>query len=81
MEETLYYEHIMMENVLYNIIQAIKEGPYSEEQKEKYIQEAFEKFLQEAKGYKGCPGFKNMTVDQLRKEYERLMGKEHQEER
>ena len=81
MEDKLYYEHIVMENVLHNIIQAIKEGPYSKEQKEQYIQEAFEKFLQEAQGYKGCPGFKNMTVDQLKKEYEKIMEKNKQEER
>ena len=72
MEEKLYYEHIMIENVLHKVITAIEEGPYSKEEKEKYKKEAFERFLKEAKGYKNCPGFQKMNVEQLKEEYEKI---------
>ena len=79
MEEELYYEHIMIENILHNVISAIEDGPYSKEEKEKYKKEAFEKFLKEAKEYKGCPGFKEMTMEELKKEYEKIFGPVEQE--
>ena len=65
----MHYEHILIETKLVPAIQLIKEGDGTPEQKNKAIEEYFEIFLKEAKEYKECPGFKKMSVADLKKEY------------
>ena len=81
MENENDYTEFAIENILHPIIEAIEQEKSAPEEKKKMIQQAFKEFLEDAKNYQECPGFQNMTVKQLQEEYERLMGKENEEER
>ena len=82
-EDSLHYERIVIEMVLVPMIQAIQEqeGDCKTEQIKQQIEEAFEIFLQDAKQFEGCPGFKEMTVEELKKEYDRIIGQSQNLER
>lgn len=75
------YTGFAIENILHPIIEAIEQEKGTVKEKEALKQQAFQRFLEEAKQYEECPGFQNMTVEQLQMEYERLMKQQKQEER
>ena len=79
MEDMRDYTGFVIENILHPVICAIESENYSPEKKQKLRKHAFASFLEEAKEYEECQRLKQMTVEQLQAEYERLMGK--QEER
>lgn len=68
--DPLYYEHIMIQNELHKLITLINESSVSAKQKEELREKTYAEFLSRAKEYKSCPAFKNMTVEELRNEYE-----------
>ena len=81
MENEHDYTEFAIENILHPIILAIEEEKATSERKKKLKEKAFASFLEEAKSYQECPGFQEMTVEQLQKEYERLIGIQKDEER
>lgn len=81
MEDAYDYTGFAIENILDPIIKAIEQGEGTQEKKAELKKKAFQDFLNEAKEYEECPGFQDMTVEQLKVEYERIMGKQNQEER
>ena len=81
MEHVLDYTGFAIENILYPIICTIEKEKIPMEKKSKLKREAFASFLEEAKNYDECPGFREMTVEQLEEEYEKHMDIEKDEER
>ena len=81
MEDMHDYTGFAIENILHPIIWAIEEEKTSPEKKKKLKEKAFASFLEDAKKYQECPELQNMTVEELKAEYEKLMGKQNREER
>lgn len=81
MEEKHDYTGFAIENILDPIIKAIEQGEGTQEKKAELKKKAFQDFLNEAKEYEECLGFENMKVEQLQKEYERIVKKQNLEER
>ena len=81
MENEHDYTGFAIENILHPIIEAIEQEKCAPEKKQKMKQQAFTEFLEDAKKYDECDRLQKMTVEQLQKEYEKLMGKQNQEER
>ena len=81
MENTYDYTGFAIENILHPIILAIEEENSTPERKKKLKEKAFAGFLEDAKKYQECPGLQNMTVEQLKIQYENLVGKGKCEER
>jgi len=81
MEDVYDYTGFAIENILHPKIEAIEQGTDEPEEKQKRIKDAFKVFLEEAQKFDECDRLKKMTVEQLQKEYEKLMGKQIEEER
>ena len=81
MEEIRDYTGFAIENILHPRIEAIEQGTDEPEEKQKRIKDAFKVFLEEAQKFDECDRLKKMTVEQLQKEYDKLMGKQIEEER
>ena len=81
MEDAYDYTGFAIENILHPIILAIEEENNTPERKKQLKEKAFVSFLEEAKNYQECPNLQNMTVEQLKDEYGRLMGISKIEER
>ena len=81
MEDVYDYTGFAIENILHPKIEAIEQGTDEPEEKQKRIKDAFKVFLEEAQKFDECDRLKKMTVEQLQKEYEKLMEKQIEEER
>lgn len=67
--DPLYYEHIIVQNELHRLMCLVDEANISEGEKIRLREKTFMEFLRKAKEYKGCSGFENMTVEELKTEY------------
>jgi len=79
-KDNLHYEHCMIETILCKMINVIKEAGLPPDIEKEYIEQAFEDFLARVREYKGCPAFKTMTVEQLKKEYEKIVEPSQEQE-
>lgn len=73
MEEPLHVEKVMIEQILHQMMIAIKETTgCTLKEKQEMREKAYIDFLERAKSLKGAPAFKTMSIEELKNLYQQV---------
>ena len=73
LKDDMHNERLVIEQVLFKMIQVIDESDSSELEKQKLKEEAFILFHKRVQDYKDAPKFKTMTVEDIKALYEKCI--------